>query len=762
VTNVTCNDGNNGSITLNPATGGSGTGYTYSDGGAYQSGTTFSGLTAGPYTITAQDSVGCLSTGMVVTVGQPSEPVSVTVASHTNVTCNGGNNGSITLNPATGGSGTGYTYSDGGAYQSSATFSGLTAGPYTITAKDSVGCLSTGVMVTISQPAALSLKLTETNATTYGGSDGSVTATFSGGTASYQLEFNGGGFNVATSPKVFTGLTAGTYTVDLMDANGCTTNTSIMVSQPACSAPNITGGIKPGSAALCEGSMLILTLTNVTGTTPLYYQWQTNNFAVEGATNGSYTNFSVGRGDAGNYVCVVSNACGSITSQVAVVTVNPPPTVAIAAIQSFQFGGMGHNNGQFVIPSGLAVDASNDVYAADMGNHRIQKFDNDTNYLLQWGSAGGGDSQFEFYDITPVGVAVDSSNNVYVTDNGNNRIQKFDQNGNYLLQWGGSGNGNGKFSYPSGIAVDSNNNVYVADSFNQRIQKFDSNGNYLLQWGSSGSGNGQFGNPFSVAVHGTNVYVADYNNLKVQKFDTNGNYILQWGGAGTGNGQFNGPDAVAVDYGGNVYVADYDNGNIQEFDSTGTYLTQWGGPNNGNGQSQFDALFGLAVDGRGYVYAADYGNDTITVIEPSIDAPVVYTSHSVILIAGGAATYYWSPSNGLSATTGATVTANPAAITTYTVTGTGGGGCQSTATVTIVPLASSAPVLPAKLGSSAHGSANITFYALPSYTVVVQTTTNLLAPWRTISTNTMGTNGMWMFTDPDATNPQQYYRITHP
>ena len=59
---------------------------------------------------------------------------------------------------------------------------------------------------------------------------------------------------------------------------------------------------------------------------------------------------------------------------------------------------------------------------------------------------------------------MDSSNNVYVTDIGNNCVEKFDSNGNYLTQWGSPGSGNGQFEYPEGIAVDSSNNVYVADS----------------------------------------------------------------------------------------------------------------------------------------------------------------------------------------------------------------------------------------------------------------------------------------------------------
>ncbi len=89
-------------------------------------------------------------------------------------------------------------------------------------------------------------------------------------------------------------------------------------------------------------------------------------------------------------------------------------------------------------------------------------------FVTQWGGAGNGNGQFQFL----VGVAVDSSGNVYVTDTGNNRIQKFNGTGTFITQWGGSGNGNGTFNGPAGVAVDSSGNVYVADQSNNLIQKF--------------------------------------------------------------------------------------------------------------------------------------------------------------------------------------------------------------------------------------------------------------------------------------------------
>jgi len=80
-------------------------------------------------------------------------------------------------------------------------------------------------------------------------------------------------------------------------------------------------------------------------------------------------------------------------------------------------------------------------------------------YLTQWGSPGSADAQF----IRPSGVATDAAGNVYVADPGNSRIQKFTSTGTYITQWGSFGNGNG---------VDAAGNVYVADTRNNRIQKF--------------------------------------------------------------------------------------------------------------------------------------------------------------------------------------------------------------------------------------------------------------------------------------------------
>jgi hypothetical protein len=184
-------------------------------------------------------------------------------------------------------------------------------------------------------------------------------------------------------------------------------------------------------------------------------------------------------------------------------------------------------------------------------------------FVTKWGSFGSGDGQFNF----PEGIAVDGSGNVYVADNGNDRVDKFDSTGTFLTKWGSSGSGNGQFDFPAGIAADGSGNVYVTDANNNnRVQKFNSTGTFLTKWGSSGSGDGQFDTPGGAVVDQSgNVYVADANNFRIQKFNSTGTFLTKWGSSGSGDGEFQHPYGVTVNGSGIVYVADSDNHRIQEF-----------------------------------------------------------------------------------------------------------------------------------------------------------------------------------------------------
>lgn len=99
----------------------------------------------------------------------------------------------------------------------------------------------------------------------------------------------------------------------------------------------------------------------------------------------------------------------------------------------------------------------------------------------------------------PSAAAVDSKGNLYVSDN-NNKIYVYTQDGNLIRSFGEKGAGDGQFNEIGRLAIDSNDNIYVTDQYNHRVQKFSSEGKFLKAWGSEGTGNGQFKYPYGIAI----------------------------------------------------------------------------------------------------------------------------------------------------------------------------------------------------------------------------------------------------------------------
>lgn len=288
------------------------------------------------------------------------------------------------------------------------------------------------------------------------------------------------------------------------------------------------------------------------------------------------------------------------------------------------------HGGEFISPLyGIALDQQGSIFVVDNGNNRIQKFDNNGNFIVLWGNFGSANGNFH----NPTGVACDADGNVYVVDTNNHRIQKFDGKlGQYLMKFGSRGNGEGQFSSPWGVAVDRvRGYVYVVDSANFRVQKFDHMGEFVMQWGSFGNNDGQFYFPRGVAVDPSDgaVYVVDMGNHRIQKFDTSTNVLPQlitkWGGsmeAGHASspqaqepGQLRSPWGIAVDGHGDVYVTDTGNQRVQKFDREGNFITQWGGF--GSVDGQFNFPFGIAVDARGSVFVADSSNTRVQQFLPA-------------------------------------------------------------------------------------------------------------------------------------------------
>jgi DNA-binding beta-propeller fold protein YncE len=176
--------------------------------------------------------------------------------------------------------------------------------------------------------------------------------------------------------------------------------------------------------------------------------------------------------------------------------------------------------------------------------------------------------------IWPAGIALDSQENVYVTDEWLHRVSVFDKDGTFLRHWGTPGSGDGEFNGPSGIAIDPQDTLYIVDSRNHRVQKFTKDGKFLSAWGSLGSAAGQFNSPWGITLDQQGqVYVADHKNHRVQKFTPEGAFVTQFGRYGTGKGQLNRPAGVAVDPDGDVYVCDWANHRVQVFGPEGKPVT---------------------------------------------------------------------------------------------------------------------------------------------------------------------------------------------
>jgi hypothetical protein len=308
-------------------------GYEYSvNGAAFTTGATFSNLQAGDYSIRVRDSRGCIATLPTVTLTQPAA-LGIGLVNRTNGSCQEANDGSISVN-ATGGT-PGYTYSiNGAAFTSTATFTSLQAGTYTIQVRDANGCTATLPAQTITQPAQLAVVLvSKREADCNGANSGSITVGASGGTADYQYSINGGSFG---SNAVFNDLSAGTYTIRVRDANGCTAQLAPQtITAPAALAISATSQTEPACNGESTGS---ITVDGIGGTAPYAY-------AING---GSYTNNNIFSGlAAGTYSFLVRDA-NNCTATVTGVILLQPAALTVTS-NSTNVSCNGGNNGSITL-----------------------------------------------------------------------------------------------------------------------------------------------------------------------------------------------------------------------------------------------------------------------------------------------------------------------------------------------------------------------------------------------------------------------------
>lgn len=273
-------------------------------------------------------------------------------------------------------------------------------------------------------------------------------------------------------------------------------------------------------------------------------------------------------------------------------------------------GTSGTGDGQFDDPRGIAVDSSGNVWVCDENNERIQVFNSSLVFQAKTGSAGSGDGQYAS-NSGPIDLAFDASGNLWVTDYGNARVQKYTVSGTtatYSSQFGSSGTGDGQFSGPAGIDINTTSGrIYVADSLNNRIQYFTSSGTYEGKWGSFGSDYSKFQTPLGVAVNQTtgHVFVADSGMNRVQEFTATGTFVRAWGSGAAGPGRLITPTGIAIHpTTQNVIVASTGEGAVWEFTATGAFVRRVGLPGSGSTNGQIGTPFGVAFNAAGTSFFA--------------------------------------------------------------------------------------------------------------------------------------------------------------
>jgi len=286
-----------------------------------------------------------------------------------------------------------------------------------------------------------------------------------------------------------------------------------------------------------------------------------------------------------------------------------------------EFGGQGNGDGEFESPTALVLDTGKKLlYVADFGNDRIQIIDvdgncgstelaNDVCFVDEFGTTGDGDGEFDL----PSGLALDTNNDIlYVADAGNDRIQIIDVDGTcddtddeylandvcFVDEFGGSGSSDGKFNSPSGLALDTNTDyLYVADTDHNEIQIINIDGNcsgtaelandvcFVDKFGEEGDRKGEFKSPSGLAldISSDMLYVADTDNERIQIIDVDGSctgsdeltddvcFEDEFGDFGDDDGEFDVPSALALNTGDDLlFVADTENNRIQALELSGS------------------------------------------------------------------------------------------------------------------------------------------------------------------------------------------------
>ena len=384
------------------------------------------------------------------------------------------------------------------------------------------------------------------------------------------------------------------------------------------------------------GTLMVLTAGSWTNSLVASYVWEDcytyeskeTCTPIPGAVNKTYTPRASDAGYTLRALETVIDADGSAAASTA--ASNPVPVTAPAYLR--KWGESGEGAGKFKYPSADAVDSSGNVWVTDYSNNRIEEFNSTGTFLrtlgfdvkeggkneyevctssCKAGLAGSGNGQFS----GPRGITVSTSGNIYVVDQGNNRVEEFNSSSAFVKAFGKKGTEPGEFQSPVSVAISPNQAVWVGDYGNNRVDEFTELGAFIGSFGTVGEGTGQFKGPYGIAFSEGNAYVVDQGNNRVEEFSLSGEYIRKFGSKGAGEGQLEVPYGIATEpVSGDLYVDDWTHGRFEEFNPAGTFVGTLGSKGTGNGQ--LEGPESAAVNASGYVYVADPGNNRVDEFEP--------------------------------------------------------------------------------------------------------------------------------------------------
>ncbi|MEW6570030.1 MAG: 6-bladed beta-propeller [Nitrospirota bacterium] len=253
-------------------------------------------------------------------------------------------------------------------------------------------------------------------------------------------------------------------------------------------------------------------------------------------------------------------------------------------------------------PYGIYV-YSDKIYATDPGIHCLHVFDTKKRKYFKITDIKGKEL------ISPIDVAVDKDENIYLSDSVLKRVSVFDKDRNYKREIGTPE----AFQRPTGLAID-DERIYVLDTLAHCVLVFNRNdGKLLFQFGKNGVDRGDFNYPAHIFIKNKQIYVTDAMNFRIQIFDRDGNFIFSFGRHGDGSGDFSKPKGIAVDSEGHIYVADAHFDNVQIFDKDGRLLLAFG--NTGRGKGEMILPADVFIDETDKIYVADSYNNRIQVFQ---------------------------------------------------------------------------------------------------------------------------------------------------